>query len=90
MSRLESLATLPKVIFAAAGSITGAAATGAYQAVPTHPMQVLVWICTAFGGLAAGVLAMINAWTALQRYLTNRRRRLRYRALQAAGKLPLP
>jgi hypothetical protein len=90
MSRLESIASAPKLVAAAAGSITGAAATGAYETAPTHPMQIVVWICTAFGGLAAGVLAAINAWTALQRYLTNRRRRARYLRLKAEGKIPLP
>lgn len=93
MSRLESLATLPKVIATAASSAAGAAATGAYQlatAPEIHWMQKLVWVCTAFGGLAAGALAAINAWTALQRYLTNRRRRLRYARDKAVGKIPLP
>jgi hypothetical protein len=93
MSRLESLATLPKVLATAASSAAGAAATGAYElatAPEVHWMQKLVWVCTAFGGLAAGVLAMINAWTALHRYLANRRRRARYQRLKAEGKIPLP
>lgn len=93
MSRLETIASLPKVVAGAAGSVGVAAASGAYQPAPTpevHWMQVLVWGCTAFGGLAAGVLAAINGFVAVQRILANRRRRIRYQRLKKEGKLPLP
>lgn len=76
MSRLESLATLPKIAAVAGSSVAAAATTGAYEATvaSVHWMQIVVWVCSAFGGLAAGVLACINGYASLQRILARRRR----------------
>lgn len=88
MSRLESLATLPKLVVATAGTATSAIASGATQlALPeVHWAQLSVWICTALAGLGTMGLAGVRGYIELSKFITSRRRAAKYRAKALAAK----
>ncbi len=89
MSRLESLATLPKLIFATATTATSAVISGATEAMRSpdvHWGQVLVWVCTAGAGLGTLGLAAVRGYIELNKFIVSRRRAAKYRAKALAAK----
>lgn len=89
MSRLESLASLPKLVLATATTATSAIVSGATEAVRSpevHWGQVLVWICTAAAGLGTLALAAARTYIELSKFIQARRRAAKYRARALAAK----
>lgn len=89
MSRLESIASLPKLATATVATATSALASGAAKVsgVPdVHWGQVLVWICTAAAGLGTLGLAAVRGYIELSKHIHARRRAAKYRARALAAK----
>ena len=65
-SMLVQFSSLPKLATMSLATLVGATASTSPD--QPHWAQVLVWVCTALGGLATLALALIRAFIEVQRY----------------------